>query len=33
MESNVRKREAEEKAIEEIDGTSGTPEAKGRKLS
>lgn len=31
MESNVRKREAEEKAIEEIDGTSGTSEAKESK--
>ena len=31
MESTARKREAEEKAIEEIDGTSGNSDGKGNK--
>ena len=32
MESSARKREAEEKAIEEIDGNSGSSEGKGKKM-
>ena len=32
MESSARKREAEEKAIGEIDGNSGSSEGKGKKM-